>query len=218
MSQVLVDIQNIPLKSAASKKDSTLSFSVSEGEFVLIEGGNGLGKSYLLNLMSGLSLPEAGRVLIRGLDSRTMTGAEKRDWRRSLGVVTAANSLLDQYSVEENLWLAAKALGVNEDNICRRTQEAMDLCGLTSVAAERVGRLSSGQKKRGMIARALVNRPQLILADDPWENLDSSFKKGLLNIFSQLPQFGYAIAFTVRSKSEVKVKAEKIISLGGTGC
>jgi ABC-type multidrug transport system ATPase subunit len=156
MSQVLVDVQNIPLKNAASKKDTALSFSVSEGEFVLIEGGNGLGKSYLLNLMSGLSLPAAGRVLIRGLDSRTMTGAEKRDWRRSLGVVTAANSLLDQYSVEENLWLAAKALGVNDESIIQRTQEAIDLCGLSSVAAESVSRLSSGQKKRGMIARALV--------------------------------------------------------------
>lgn len=196
IGEPLIQIREVTLSPLPPAQPRPITMMVRAGEFVVIEGGNGLGKSYLLNLMTGLVQPEDGQVFLGKKRSTEMSAKQRSLWRRNLGLITSTNTLLPYYTVRENLVLAACALGVPENSIESRCSEALGLCGLSAMGEALVSSLSSGQIKRALIARALVNRPEVILADDPFNSLDNFFRNGLLKLFSSLPTYGYAVVLT----------------------
>jgi putative ABC transport system ATP-binding protein len=170
-----------------SRVVSRLSLRVLRGEFVSIMGPSGSGKSTLLNLIAGLDTPEAGRVVVGGVDLRTLTDAQLAAMRlRKIGFVFQAFNLLPALSVERNVSWPLQFLGFSRREQRARALEALEKVGMAPYAKRRPAELSGGEQQRVAIARAIVAQPEVLLADEPTGNLDSHTGQAVLNLLVAL--------------------------------
>jgi putative ABC transport system ATP-binding protein len=150
-----------------------LDLELRHGEYLAVMGESGVGKTTLLNLLAGLDRPDSGRVLLDGVDLSTLDDdAITLLRRRSVGFVFQAFHVLPYLSVEQNVALPLDLLSVPEPERSRRTAEILAAVGLAPLAKRSARELSGGEVQRIAIARALVHRPRLLLADEPTGNLD----------------------------------------------
>ncbi len=150
-----------------------IDLELRQGEYLAVMGESGVGKSTLLNLLAGLDQPDSGRVLLEGVDLSTLgDDAITLLRRRSVGFVFQAFHVLPYLSVEQNVALPLELLGVPEPERSRRTAEMLAAVGIAALAKRYARELSGGEMQRIAIARALVHRPRLVLADEPTGNLD----------------------------------------------
>ena len=149
-----------------------VSFSVKKGEFVLIVGSSGSGKSTLLNMIGLLDKPTQGKVLIDGFDTSNLTDNEISAFRNEkLGFVFQFSNLLADLTVLENVLLPSQIQLDSPTN--DKAKEVLEKVGLSDQLFKRANKISGGQAQRAAIARGLVNRPTIVLADEPTGNLDS---------------------------------------------
>jgi putative ABC transport system ATP-binding protein len=150
-----------------------LELELRQGEYLAVMGESGVGKSTLLNLLAGLDQPDSGRVLLDGVDLSSLDDdAVTLLRRRAVGFVFQAFHVLPYLSVEQNVALPLDLLGVTEPERSRRTALMLAAVGIAPLAARYARELSGGEVQRIAIARALVHRPRLLLADEPTGNLD----------------------------------------------
>ena len=150
-----------------------LELELRQGEYLAVMGESGVGKSTLLNLLAGLDQPDSGRVLLEGADLSTLNDdAVTLLRRRAVGFVFQAFHVLPYLSVEQNVALPLDLLRVTEPERSRRTAEMLAAVGIAPLAQRYARELSGGEVQRIAIARALVHRPRLLLADEPTGNLD----------------------------------------------
>lgn len=150
-----------------------LELELRQGDYLAVMGESGVGKSTLLNLLAGLDRPDSGRVLLEGVDlSGLDDDAVTLLRRRTVGFVFQAFHVLPYLSVEQNVALPLDLLGIPEPERSRRTLEMLTAVGIAPLAKRHARELSGGEVQRIAIARALVHRPRLLLADEPTGNLD----------------------------------------------
>jgi putative ABC transport system ATP-binding protein len=150
-----------------------LELELHAGEYLAVMGESGVGKSTLLNLLAGLDQPDSGRVLLDGVELSALDDdAVTLLRRRAVGFVFQAFHVLPYLSVEQNVALPLELLGVREPERSRRTLEMLAAVGIAPLARRFARELSGGEVQRIAIARALVRRPRLLLADEPTGNLD----------------------------------------------
>lgn len=170
---------------AATRALSSVSFSVADGEFASIIGQSGSGKSTLLNLLGLLDTPTSGQVLING-ENTTELGTKARSRLRgeSIGFVFQFHHLLPEFSVLENMTMPVRIAGsrIGEAEK-KRVRDLLELLGLDGLEAKNANQLSGGQKQRVAIGRALMNRPSIILADEPTGNLDTENTDAVHKLF-----------------------------------
>lgn len=175
----------------AAVENATLS--VEAGEFVAIRGPSGCGKSTLLALVGGLTLPTSGTVRVAGETVSSMSAAQRARFRKEhVGFVFQLFHLLPYLSVLDNVLLAASA-HARRDGVEERARELLDRFQLNDRLDHRPGQLSVGQRQRVAMARALLNRPQLLLADEPTGNLDQHSAEDVLDLLLQFQQEGGTI-------------------------
>ncbi len=151
-----------------------VSLTVAPGELLAIVGRSGSGKTTLLNLIAGLDRPDEGAVLLEGRDITAATEAELTALRRShIGFVFQSFGLLPLLSAAENIALALRIAGASSKDEGQRTRELLEMVGLTARAGHRPYELSGGEQQRVAVARALANRPRLLIADEPTGELDT---------------------------------------------
>ena len=185
----MLHIDNVSKSFATGKPLFTeLSLDIARGEYIAIMGESGSGKSTLLNLIAGLDTPDSGRIEIDGRDVAALDDAARTHLRRSaLGFVFQAFHLLPHLSIERNVALPLALNGKRGPEAEQRVIELLSAVGLIDRRSELPNRLSGGEMQRVAVARALVHRPKLVLADEPTGNLDADSAAEILELLkSQL--------------------------------
>ena len=179
---------------------SDVSFSVEKGEYVAIMGESGSGKTTLLNILAALDKPSGGTVLLNGRDMKGIKDSELAAFRRkNLGFVFQEFNLLDTFSIEDNIYLPLVLAGENYGQMKEKLDRIAGRLGLTGLLKKFPYEVSCGQKQRAAVARALITRPQLILADEPTGALDSRSSDELMKLFSQVNREGQTILMVTHS-------------------
>ncbi len=163
-----------------------VSLEIAAGEFVALLGSSGSGKSTLLNLLAGLDRPSSGAIFAHGRNLAEMSGDELAKYRSlTVGMVFQSFNLLPRMTLEENVELPLRLAEVDRGVRAARVREALERVGLAARLTHRPAELSGGEQQRASLARALVNRPTILLADEPTGNLDSRTGEEILNFIRQ---------------------------------
>lgn len=164
-----------------------MSLDVYQSEFISIMGPSGSGKTTLLNILAGLDRPTSGGLWLQGQDMTTLKASELALFRRrNLGFVFQDFNLLDTLTLAENVALPLSLDSQRTNNIPQRVSEILRFLGIADQMQRYPYEVSGGQQQRAAVARAIVHRPRLLLADEPTGNLDSASARSLLELFQQL--------------------------------
>lgn len=165
----------------------SIDLEVAKGEIVAIVGASGAGKSTLLHILGTLDNPDSGKVFIHGKDVFAQTSRSLAAFRnRSIGFVFQFHNLLPEFSALENVMMPGFIGGKDPKDVRRRAEELLNMLGIIDRREHKPSELSGGEQQRTAVARALINSPDLILADEPSGNLDSHTAVELHNLFFQL--------------------------------
>ena len=184
-----------------------VSLGIEPGEFVALLGQSGSGKSTLLNLIAGLDRPTSGSVLVHNRDLAKMTSEELARYRRNdVGMVFQAFHLIPSMTITDNVELPMRFAEVDRDERAQRSRESLERVGLGKRLDHRPSQLSGGEQQRVSLARALVNRPRLLLADEPTGNLDSRTGEDILNLIRDI---SLSMGMTVIMVTHERLLAER---------
>lgn len=165
--------------------------SIQSGEVVSIVGASGAGKSTLLHILGTLDTPDFGEVMLNGKNISNLKGDQLADFRNQhIGFIFQFHNLLPEFTAEENIWIPGLIAGKKLQEIQKRTEELASLLGLKSRLSHKPSELSGGEQQRVAVARALLNNPEVVFADEPSGNLDTKNAESLHELF-----------FTLREKS-----------------
>ena len=194
-----------------------VDLDIESGEFLVITGRSGCGKTTLLNLASGLATPSSGNVVVDGVDLWSISDAERSGLRnRTMGFVFQFPSLMPGLSLAQNVTLPLEFSQAEHPDGAERARELLDLVGLGDRADALPRELSAGQQQRVVIARALVNRPELLLADEPSSDLDEETEAEIMEIFSRVHEQGLTIMMVTHARNLIPFGTRHLEMADGT--
>lgn len=177
-----------------------VSFSVEQGEYVAVMGESGSGKTTLLNILAALDKPTSGTVMLASEDISSIKEKNIAAFRReNIGFVFQDFSLLDTFSVEDNIYLPLVLAGKRYEEMNRLLQPIAAQLGITDILKKYPYEISGGQKQRAAVARAIITNPKIILADEPTGALDSKATDELLRLFEDINSAGHTIVMVTHS-------------------
>lgn len=187
--------------------------NILRGDYVAIMGPSGSGKSTLMNIIGALDTPSAGKYVLNGTDVSRLTDDRLAEIRnKEIGFVFQTFNLLHQYSALENVVLPLVYGGVQKAERYERGKMALDKVGLTDRMTHKPNELSGGQRQRVAVARALINNPSIILADEPTGNLDSKTSIDIMRLFDEIHAAGNTIIL-VTHEEDIAQHAHRILRL-----
>jgi cell division transport system ATP-binding protein len=190
-----------------------VSFEIKKGEFVLIVGRSGAGKTTLLKLIFAEEKPTQGKIFFEGKDITKMKDGEISKLRREIGVVFQDYKLLPTKTAFENLAYVMEVTGFSDEEIKRDVPKVLEIVGLSEKFQSFPQELSAGEKQRLSIARALISRPKVILADEPTGNLDPYNTLDILKIFQKIHEMGTTVVLATHNKEVVDTLRKRVITL-----
>jgi putative ABC transport system ATP-binding protein len=192
-----------------------VTLEIRAGEFVALLGSSGSGKSTLLNLMAGLDRPTGGAIFANGRNLSELSSLELARYRsRTVGMVFQSFNLLPRMTLEENVELPLRLAEVDRGERGARVQEALERVRLEKRLTHRPSELSGGEQQRAALARALVNRPTLLFADEPTGNLDSATGESIMLLLKEIQQkLGMTIVMVTHERPLAERFADRIAAL-----
>ena len=195
-----------------------ISLEIATGEFLALLGASGSGKSTLLNLMAGLDRPTGGAIRAQGRDLAAMSSEELAGHRnRTIGIVFQSFQLLPRMTLEENVELPLRLAETPRAERPARVREALERVGLSARSRHRPSELSGGEQQRGAIARALVNRPAILLADEPTGNLDTKTGEEIMKLIAEIHRPaagpGRTVIMVTHERALAERYADRIVTL-----
>jgi cell division transport system ATP-binding protein len=190
-----------------------VSFSVDEGEMVFLTGHSGAGKSTLLKLVAAIERPNAGSVIVKGQNVGSLKIRALPFLRRNLGLVFQDHKLLFDRTVFDNVILPLQICGFDHRESTKRVRAALDKVGLLQREKSNPIALSGGEQQRLCIARAIVNRPTILLADEPTGNLDKGYAEDIMSIFKSFHQVGVTLLISTHDEGVLTRHGERILNL-----
>jgi cell division transport system ATP-binding protein len=191
----------------------SISFEVEKGEFVCIVGRSGAGKTTLLKLISLEEKPTSGKIFFQGIEITNLKPSEIPLFRRKIGVVFQDYKLLSSKNTFENIAYAMEVTGASDKEIKRDVPIVLEIVGLEKKAKNFPDELSAGEKQRAAIARALIHRPEIILADEPTGNLDPYNTSEIVKLFLKINEMGTTIILATHNKGVIEMIKKRVITL-----
>lgn len=190
-----------------------INVHIKPGEFVFVVGPSGAGKSTFFKMLFREILPTTGSIEVNGTDILSLTDKEIPYYRRQLGIIFQDYRLLPDRTVYENVAFAMQVIETPHRKIKRRVMNVLDLVGLRSRANAYPNELSGGEQQRIAIARAIVNDPDLVIADEPTGNLDPDTSWEIMNIFKEINATGTTIVMATHAKDIVDAMEKRVIAI-----
>jgi len=190
-----------------------ISFEIKPKEFVSIVGRSGAGKTTLLRLLMAEEKPTQGQVFIDGIDIHKIKPGELPALRRRIGAVFQDYKLLPSKTAYENVAYVMEVIGADDLEIARDVPEVIEIVGLTERANNFPAELSGGEKQRLSIARALIHRPEVILADEPTGNLDPYHTLDIIRLLLKINELGTTVVLSTHNKEIINKLGKRVITL-----
>ncbi len=189
-----------------------IDVSISQGEFVYVVGPSGAGKSTFVSLIYREEKPTDGSIIINGVHLRKLKERKIPYLRRDIGVVYQDFKLLPRLTVYENLAFALEVIEENPKNIKKRVMDVLDLVKLKHKARQIPDELSGGEQQRVSIARAIINNPKIVIADEPTGNLDPETSWEIMQIFEEINNRGTTVIMATHSRDIVNAIRKRVIA------
>ena len=190
-----------------------ISLTIADGAMVFLAGHSGAGKSTFLKLVLRAETATRGRVLVNGADIGQLAQRHLPTYRARLGVVWQEPHLLPERSVFENVAVPLRVAGMRQREAARRVRAALSSVGLLAKDRLLPGHLSAGERQRVGIARAVVNRPKVLLADEPTGNLDPALSKNVMGLFRQFNDVGVTVVVASHDSALIATMGARVIEL-----
>ena len=190
-----------------------VSMQIEDGEFVFLVGHSGSGKSTILKLITGELKPTSGKIHVNGYSMERIRKREVPYLRRTIGVVFQDFRLIKKKTVYENVAFVMRAVGAKEQQIRERVPYVLELVGLESKHDSLAEKLSGGEQQRVSIARALVNNPSTIIADEPTGNLDEELSLEIMSLLQEINKLGTTVLVVTHDMKLVQQMGNRVISL-----
>lgn len=194
---------------------SNVNFSLGKGEMAFLTGASGAGKSTLLKLVALLEWPTSGQLMVNGLRLNQLKKRDVAAHRSQIGITFQSPYLLNDRTIFDNVALPLQIQGTPYPMVAKRVRAALDMVGLLNKEKMRPSHLSSGEQQRLGIARAVVHRPALLLADEPTGNLDPKLSTEIMSIFEQFNQAGVSILIATHDLALIAGMKHRIVLLKG---
>ncbi|HAD96715.1 MAG TPA: macrolide ABC transporter ATP-binding protein [Cryomorphaceae bacterium] len=206
-------VRNFPLGNQVVKVLKGIDLNIQRNEYAALMGPSGSGKSTLMNLLGCLDTPTSGEYWLNGQDVSRLTDNELAEIRnKEIGFVFQTFNLLPRSTALENVMLPLVYAGMNTKDRKERAEEVLDQVGLADRMDHRPNQLSGGQRQRVAVARALVNKPSIILADEPTGNLDTKTSVEIMNLFGHIHASGNTVIL-VTHEEDIALHARRVIRL-----
>ena len=190
-----------------------INMQIEDGEFVFLVGPSGSGKSTVMKLISGELKPTSGHVHVNGYSLERIRKREIPYMRRTVGVVFQDFRLIDTKTVYDNVAFAMRVIGAREKEIRERVPYVLDLVGLNTKTRRHPGELSGGEQQRLAIARALVNNPSTIIADEPTGNLDPARSLEIMTLLQEINNLGTTVLVVTHAQELVERFGKRVIAI-----
>ena len=190
-----------------------VSLQIEDGEFVFLVGPSGSGKSTIMKIITGELKPTSGQVHVNGYNLESIRKRDIPYMRRTLGVVFQDFRLIPNMTVYENVAFAMRVIGAREKDIKERVPYVLELVGLEGKAERHPGEMSGGEQQRLAIARALVNNPSTIIADEPTGNLDPARSFEIMALLQEINNLGTTVLVVTHEKNLVETFAKRVIAI-----
>lgn len=210
----MIEFENVSMRYPDGQEAlGEISFSLQQGEMSFVTGHSGAGKSTLLRLVLAMHRPTQGRAVVNGHDLTRIRAREVPYLRRGIGVVLQDHQLLMDQSVFDNVALPLRVSGYRPRDIARRVRAALDKVGLLARERALPVQLSGGEQQRVGIARAVVNKPRLIVADEPTGNLDPHLSAEIMRLFQAFNQVGVSVLVASHDLALVARMQKRVLTL-----
>ncbi|AXH64037.1 MULTISPECIES: cell division ATP-binding protein FtsE [Providencia] len=190
-----------------------VDFHLQPGEMAFLTGHSGAGKSTLLKLICGIERPSAGHILFNGHDISRLKNREIPFLRRQIGMIFQDHHLLFDRTVYDNVAMPLIISGASTEDIRRRVSAALDKVGLLDKAKNFPIQLSGGEQQRVGIARAVVNKPTMLLADEPTGNLDGELSEGIMRLFEEFNRVGVTVLMATHDIALIERRNYRVLTL-----
>jgi putative ABC transport system ATP-binding protein len=213
----MIEVKNVSKKYKMGKEVVTalndVTVKINDGEFVAIVGPSGSGKSTLMHLVGGLDSPTSGNIYVDGKDISKLKDKDMSKYRnQTIGFVFQAFNLENTQTALENVMMPLIFAGISVKERKQKAKTALEMVDLGDQIKHKPTEMSGGQRQRVSIARALVNQPQIIFADEPTGNLDSKNGELIMKLLNDLNDNGYTIIMVTHNMEEAK-KAKRLITI-----
>ncbi|RZJ80776.1 MAG: ATP-binding cassette domain-containing protein [Flavobacterium sp.] len=213
---IVINLKNVDVFQQKHLVLSNVNLNIAKGEFVFLIGQTGSGKSSLLKIIYGDLHIGNGTGAVAGFDLKNLTDKEVPYLRRKLGIVFQDFQLLSDRTIEQNLEFVLKATGWDDKNlISERVKDVLEKVGLRSKIKKMPHEMSGGEQQRIVIARALLNNPEIILADEPTGNLDPETSEEIVLLLKQISQSGTAVLMATHDYHIIRTFPSRIIKCEG---
>lgn len=190
-----------------------INLEIPKGEFLLVVGKTGSGKSTLLKMVNREEEPTSGKVFFNNVDISTIKKGELHEYRQQFGTIFQDIRLISSKSVFENIAFAMEMIGATDEDILRDVPQILDMVGLKAKSACFPQELSGGERQKVAIARALIHRPDVILADEPTGSLDAYNTRDVIETLQKLNSFGATVLVATHNEKVVNLLKKRVLTL-----